>query len=78
MGFKVNVLNEMTREGNKWIKELKCGSAIDRLKEIEEQLKSLKKCQPEHLKAEYEAKKAYIMQAEKDRLKRISNREIEG
>lgn len=65
MGFKVNVLNEVTREGNKSIEELKRGSAIDRLKEIEEQLKGIR-YQLEPLKAEYEAKKAYIMQAEKD------------
>ncbi|NFL33450.1 hypothetical protein FDB92_20245 [Clostridium butyricum] len=65
MGFKVNVLNEMTKEGNKSIEELKRGSAIDKLKEIEEQLKGIR-YQLEPLKAEYEAKKAYIMQAEKD------------
>lgn len=65
MGFKVNVLNEMTKEGNKSIEELKRGSAIERLKTIEEQLKGIK-YQLEPLKAEYEAKKAYIMQAEKD------------
>lgn len=65
MGFKVNVLNEMTREGNKSIQELKRGSAIERLKELEKQLKGIR-YQLEPLKAEYEAKKAYIMQAEKD------------
>ena len=65
MGFKVNVLNEMTKEGNKSIEELKRGSAIDRLKAIEEQLKGIK-YQLEPLKAEYEAKKAFIKQAEKD------------
>lgn len=65
MGFKVNVLNEMTKEGNKSIEELKRGSAIERLKTIEEQLKGIK-YQLEPLKAEYKAKKAYIMQAEKD------------
>lgn len=65
MGIKVNVLNEMTKEGNKSIEELKRGSAIDRLKAIEEQLKSIK-YQLEPLKAEYEAKKAFIIQAQKD------------
>ena len=65
MGFKVNVLNEITKEGNKSIEELKRGSAIDRLKAIEEQLNNIK-YQLEPLKAEYEAKKAFIQQAEKD------------
>ena len=65
MGFKVNVLNEMTKEGNKSIEELKRGTAIDRLKAIEEQLQSIK-YQLEPLKAEYEAKRGFLKQIEKN------------
>jgi hypothetical protein len=65
MGVKVNVLNEMTKEGNKSIEELKRGSAIERLKEIEKQLKSTE-YQLEPLKAEYEAKRGFLKQIEKD------------
>ena len=38
MGFKVNVLNGATKDGNKSIQELKRGTAIEELKEIEERL----------------------------------------
>lgn len=65
LGVRVNVLNEVTREGNKSIKELKRGTAINRLQELEKQLRNIN-TQLAPLKAEYGAYKAYIDQAEKN------------
>lgn len=78
--IKCNVLNEITKEGNKSIEELKRQSATERLQEvIEKGSKIVSKAQDEvqaikdsliPLKAEYEAKKAYVREV--DRVSQVS------
>lgn len=73
--IRCNVLNEATKEGNRSIEELKRQSATDRLQEVTEKTsKIISKAQEEvqsmkdsliPLKAEYEAKKAYVREADK-------------
>lgn len=77
---RCNVLNEATREGNKSIDELKRQSATERLQEVNEKAsKIVSKAHNEvkaikdsliPLKAEYEAKKAYVREA--DRISQVS------
>lgn len=77
---RCNVLNEATREGNKSIDELKRQSATERLQEMNEKAsKIVSKAHNEvqaikdsliPLKAEYEAKKAYVREA--DRISQVS------
>lgn len=77
---RCNVLNEATREGNKSINELKRQSATERLQEVNEKAsKIVSKAHNEvqaikdsiiPLKAEYEAKKAYVREA--DRISQVS------
>lgn len=77
---RCNILNEATREGNKSINELKRQSATERLKEVNEKAsKIISKAHNEvqaikdsliPLKAEYEAKKAYVREA--DRISQVS------
>lgn len=64
-GYNVGILNEQTREGNKSIEELKRVSATERLSKANKEVASIKDTL-KPLKAEYEAKKAFIKQAEKD------------
>jgi len=78
--IRCNVLNEATKEGNRSIEELKRQSATDRLQEVTEKTsKIISKAQEEvqgikdsliPLKAEYEAKKAYVREA--DRISHVS------
>lgn len=78
--IRCNVLNEATREGNKSIDELKRQSATERLQEASEKAsKIVSKAHNEAqaikdslipLKAEYEAKKAYVREA--DRISQVS------
>ena len=78
--IRCNVLNEATREGNKSIDELKRQSATERLQEVNEKAsKIISKAHNEvqaikdnliPLKAEYEAKKAYVREA--DRISQVS------
>ena len=78
--IRCNVLNEATKEGNRSIEELKRQSAADRLQEVTEKTsKNNSKAQEEvqgikdsliPLKAEYEAKKAYVREA--DRISHVS------
>lgn len=74
LGKKVDILNEATREGNKSIEELKRKSATERVNEANEKafkIVSKAKTQVESMNdkliaanAEYQAKKAYIRQAD--------------
>lgn len=78
--IRCNVLNGATKEGNRSIEELKRQSATDRLQEVTEKTsKIVSKAQEEvqsmkdsliPLKAEYEAKKAYVREA--DRISHVS------
>ena len=80
LGRKINILNEATKEGNKSIDELKRQSATERLQEVNEKAsKIVSKAYNEvqaikdsliPLKAEYEAKKAYVREA--DRISQVS------
>lgn len=80
LGRKINILNEATKEGNKSIDELKGQSATERLQEVNEKAsKIVSKAHNEvqaikdsliPLKAEYEAKKAYVREA--DRISQVS------
>lgn len=75
LGHKVSILNEATKEGNRSIEELKRQSATERLQEATEKAsKIVSKAQMQAqgindsliaVKAEYEAKKAYVRQADK-------------
>ena len=74
LGHEVSILNEATKEGNKSIEELKRQSATERLQDAtEEASKIVSKAQIQAqsindsliaVKAEYEAKKAYVRQAD--------------
>lgn len=74
LGHKVSILNEATKEGNRSIEELKRQSATERLQEATEKAsKIVSKAQMQAqgindsliaIKAEYEAKKAYVRQAD--------------
>ena len=80
LGREINILNEATKEGNKSIDELKRQSATERLQEVNEKAsKIISKAHNEvqgikdsliPLKAEYEAKKAYVR--ETDRISQVS------
>ncbi|EAK0771656.1 hypothetical protein AWS07_07450 [Campylobacter lari] len=80
LGREINILNEATKEGNKSIDELKRQSATERLQEVNEKAsKIVSKAHNEvqaikdsliPLKAEYEAKKAYVREA--DRISQVS------
>ena len=75
LGHEVGILNEATKEGNKSIEELKRQSATERLQEATEKAsKIVSKAQTQAqvikdsliaVKAEYEAKKAYVREADK-------------
>lgn len=75
LGHKVSILNEATKEGNRSIEELKRQSATERLQEATEKAsKIVSKAQMQAqgindsliaVKAEYEAKKAYVRQVDK-------------
>lgn len=78
-GRDIGVLNEATREGNRSIDELKKGSAVKKLKDIENQaenaLKIVSKARGDMeilkkdltpLQVEYDAKKAYIKSCDKE------------
>ncbi len=75
LGHEVNILNEATKEGNKSIEELKRESSTQRLQKANEQARTIvskaqKKAQGVNdsliaVKAEYEAKKAYVREADK-------------
>ena len=75
LGHEVSILNEATKEGNRSIEELKRQSATERLQEATEKAsKIVSKAQMQAqtmkdsliaVKAEYEAKKAYVRQADK-------------
>lgn len=75
LGHKVSIMNEATKEGNKSIEELKRQSATERLQEATEKASEIvSKAQTQAqgindsliaVKAEYEAKKAYVRQADK-------------
>ena len=75
LGHEVSILNEATKEGNRSIEELKRQSATERLQEANEKAsKIVSKAQTQAqavkdsliaVKAEYEAKKAYVRQADK-------------
>lgn len=75
LGHSVGILNAATIEGNRSIKELKRESAIERLQEATEKAsKIVSKAQIQAqgindsliaVKAEYEAKKAYVREADK-------------
>lgn len=75
LGHEVGILNEATKEGNRSIEELKRQSATERLQEATaEASKIVSKAQTQAqavknsliaVKAEYEAKKAYVRQADK-------------
>lgn len=70
--IRCNVLNEATREGNKSVKELKRETAIQEAEKLREMLsKTEQEIQRVNtklisLKGEYEVKKAYIEQSERD------------
>ena len=74
LGHKVSILNEATKEGNRSIEELKRQSATERLQEATEKAsKIVSEAQIQAqgmndsliaVKAEYEAKKAYVRQAD--------------
>lgn len=74
LGHEVSILNEATREGNRSIEELKRQSAAERLQEATEKaFKIVSSAQVQAqtindsliaVKAEYEAKKAYVRQAD--------------
>lgn len=74
LGHKVSILNEATKEGNRSIEELKRQSAAERLQEATEKAsKIVSEAQMQAqgmndsliaVKAEYEAKKAYVRQAD--------------
>lgn len=74
LGHKVSILNEATKEGNRSIEELKRQSATERLQEATEKAsKIVSEAQMQAqgmndsliaVKAEYEAKKAYVRQAD--------------
>ena len=70
--IRCNVLNEATREGNKSVKELKRETAIQEAEKLREMLsKTEQEVQRVNtklisLKGEYEVKKAYIEQSERD------------
>lgn len=80
LGHKVSILNEATKEGNRSIEELKRQSATERLQEANEKAsKIVSKAQMQAqgindsliaVKAEYEAKKAYVREA--DRVSAVS------
>lgn len=75
LGHEVSILNEATKEGNRSIEELKRQSAAERLQEATENAsKIVSKAQMQvqtmkdsliAVKAEYEAKKAYVKEADK-------------
>lgn len=75
LGHKVSILNEATKEGNRSIEELKRQSATERLQEATEKAsKIVSKAQMQAqgindsliaVKAEYEAKKAYVREADR-------------
>lgn len=75
LGHEVSILNEATKEGNRSIEELKRQSATERLQEATEKASEIvSKAQTQAqgindsliaVKAEYEAKKAYVRQADK-------------
>lgn len=75
LGHEVSILNEATKEGNRSIDELKRQSATERLQEATEKASEIVyKAQTQAqgindsliaVKAEYEAKKAYVRQADK-------------
>lgn len=75
LGHEVSILNEATKEGNRSIEELKRQSAVERLQEATENAsKIVSKAQIQvqtmkdsliAVKAEYEAKKAYVREADK-------------
>lgn len=75
LGHKVGVLNEATKEGNRSIDELKRQSATERLQEATEKASEIvSKAQTQAqainnsliaVKAEYEAKKAYVRETDK-------------
>lgn len=75
-GREVGILNEVTKEGNKSIEELKRGTAIEEVSKIKQKVsKIVSKAQEEArviedsiipLQAEYDAYKAYLDQAKKD------------
>lgn len=75
LGHEVSILNEATKEGNRSIEELKRQSATERLQEATEKAsKIVSKAQTQAqtmkdsliaVKAEYEAKKAYVREADK-------------
>lgn len=75
LGHKVSILNEATKEGNRSIEELKRQSATERLQEATEKAsKIVSEAQIQAqgmndsliaVKAEYEAKKAYVREADK-------------
>ena len=75
LGHEVSILNEATKEGNRSIEELKRQSATERLREATEKAsKIVSKAQTQAqtindsliaVKAEYEAKKAYVREADK-------------
>lgn len=75
LGHEVSILNEATKEGNRSIEELKRQSATERLQEANEKASEIVyKAQTQAqgindsliaVKAEYEAKKAYVRQADK-------------
>ena len=75
LGNEVSILNEATKEGNRSIEELKRQSATERLREATEKAsKIVSKAQTQAqtindsliaVKAEYEAKKAYVREADK-------------
>ena len=74
LGHKVSILNEATKEGNRSIEELKRQSAAERLQEATEKASKIvfeAQMQAQGMndsliavKAEYEAKKAYVRQAD--------------
>ena len=75
LGHEVSILNEATKEGNRSIQELKRQNATERLQEATEKASEIvSKAQTQAqgindsliaVKAEYEAKKAYVGQADK-------------
>ena len=67
LGHEVGILNEATREGNKSITELKRLSATRELQEARETLAEAQRVQStlEPIRAEYEAKRAFIREADK-------------
>ena len=67
LGHEVSVLNEATKEGNKSITELKRISASEELQKAQETLQEAERVRSalEAVKGEYEAKKAFINEADK-------------